>query len=90
MSDARTLSKSHDMSPQQLESAKKALRQAMNMLLDGNLSELARRCGVTPQAAMVWLRSGLVPPMRVRKVCDALEDLVEDWELRPDIFRSPE
>lgn len=79
----------HDMTPEQTRSAENTLRQAIDLMLDGNVSELARRCGVRPQAALAWLRKGVVPARRVPQVCAALEGCIDDWELRPDIFRRP-
>ena len=81
--------RSHDMTPKQLRETAAAFRTAMQNVLDGNLSELARRCRVTPQAVQSWTASGAIPARRVAQVCNALNNHVSDYELRPDIFRDP-
>jgi DNA-binding transcriptional regulator YdaS (Cro superfamily) len=77
------------MTNPQLREAVRAFNDALMTALDGNLSELARRCGVSPQAVQSWTVSGAIPARRVVQVCNALNNKVNDWQLRPDIFRSP-
>lgn len=79
----------HTMTLLQKRDAMRALNRAVRQVLDGNFSELARRVGITPQSIHLWTISGVVPVYRVRKVCEALEGAVEDYELRPDIFAAP-
>lgn len=89
--DARRKSSlSHRMTLKQVHAAAKALDAAVNLSVDGNISELGRRCDVTSQAALNWVRSGVVPVQRVQEVCAALDGLVTAKELRPDVFTSVE
>jgi hypothetical protein len=81
-------SRSHSMTKAQLKSADRALQAALLRILDGNLSELARRCDVTPQAVQWWIVKGAVPAQRVVQVCNALDNEVTEHQLRPDVFRS--
>ena len=82
-------SNSHNMTNPQVSAAKQVFESALAEVLDGNLSELARRLNVSPQAVQAWTVSGVIPARRVVRVCEALEDRVADYQLRPDIFRVP-
>ena len=82
-------SRSHAMTNKQLNYAYCRFSNALLEQLDNNLSELARRCGVRPQAVQSWTVTGAIPARRVVQVCNALNNAVEEHELRPDIFRSP-
>ncbi len=55
----------------------------------GSQSELARRCGVQPQAVQQWKNSGSVPPKRVLQIEAATSGKVTRHELRPDIYPLP-
>lgn len=50
----------------------------------GGAAELARRCGVSPQAVDKWKRR--VPPIRVRQIVQATNGEVAPHELRPDLY----
>lgn len=50
----------------------------------GNMSRLARSCGVTPQAVYAWLKRGKVPIQRCKDVSKATGISVK--KLRPDFF----
>lgn len=80
---------SHNLTPAQVKAASKTFEEALAKVLDGNLSELARRVGVSPQAVQAWTVGGVIPARRVVRVCAALDDEVFEHQLRPDIFRAP-
>tara|TARA_R110000765_G_C18753658_1_gene588205 strand:+ start:589 stop:786 length:198 start_codon:yes stop_codon:yes gene_type:complete len=52
----------------------------------GNMSKLARACGVTPQAVRKWVVRGQIPAEQVLNVEKATEMRVTRYELRPDIY----
>jgi len=49
-------------------------------------SEMARRCGVTPQAVCRWLRRGKAPSDRCLAIEAATGGLYTRYVLRPDVF----
>jgi DNA-binding transcriptional regulator YdaS (Cro superfamily) len=49
-----------------------------------NLSEAARVCGITPQAAYQWKRKKRIPQEHVRALCKKYG--FSPHELRPDLF----
>lgn len=50
----------------------------------GGAAELARRCGVSPQAVDKWKRG--IPPIRVRQIVCATNGVVTAHDLRPDLY----
>lgn len=50
----------------------------------GNMSRLARSCGVTPQAVKAWMDRGCIPLARVKDVKKATGLSLKT--LRPDYF----
>lgn len=85
----RTNYAQHTMTADQVQTARKQLRFAIDRSMSGNLSELARRCRVTPQAVQSWVSRGVVPAARVMQVVAAVEGKIDAEVLRPDIFTRP-
>lgn len=86
-----TTPNSHEMTIAQVKYAKKVFDEALASKLNDNLSELARRIGVSPQAVQAWtVPGGVIPHKRVGAVCDAFEGEVEKHQLRPDVFTPPQ
>lgn len=52
----------------------------------GSQSELARRCGVQPQAVQQWKNKGTVPATRVLQIEVATAGKVTRHALRPDLY----
>ncbi len=54
----------------------------------GGISVLARRCGVSPQAASKWRNR--IPAERVLQVERATDGEVSRHDLRPDLYPRPD
>ncbi|MCP4615979.1 MAG: helix-turn-helix domain-containing protein [Bradyrhizobium sp.] len=60
---------------------------AIERAADGNMSELARKVGLTPQAVQKWCARGKPPAERVLEIERVTG--VPRYELRPDIYPPP-
>jgi DNA-binding transcriptional regulator YdaS (Cro superfamily) len=63
------------------------VEQAASIL--GGVDVLAKRCGVSPQAAYKWINKR-VPADRCIQIETLTEQQVTRYDLRPDIFGKPE
>lgn len=52
----------------------------------GSQSALAKAIGVTPQAVQQWTRRGFPPAERVMAIVTAVDGVVSQHDLRPDVF----
>lgn len=69
------------------DSSLEALSRAAQIV--GSKSALAKRVGVTPQAAAQWFSQVRpIPPRRCRLIEEATGGVVTRYDLRPDVFGS--